>query len=193
MTHAATRFAAAMLLGLLAAGPSQPTPAPSAFDEFVKPYVAMGDFSGAILVVRQGKVLFRHDYGQLDHELNVPHSRRSRFHIASLSKTFTAAAVLLLEKDGKLALMDRLSKYVPNYPDAEKIALFQLLGHSSGVPDYYSLPEYPELRRSPVTLERLISIVKTKPLDFAPGTQSLYSNTGYALLAYVIERVSGLT
>lgn len=193
MTHAATRFAAAILLGLSAVGPSNPSPASSSFDQFVKSYVTMGDFSGAILVAHGGKVIFRHDYGQLDYERKIPHGRRSRFHIASLSKTFTAAAVLLLDQDGKLALTDRLSKYVPNYPDAEKITLTQLLGHSSGVPDYYSLPEYPELKRSPVTLERLISIIKTKPLDFAPGTQSRYSNTGYAFLAYVIERVSGLT
>ena len=156
-------------------------------------YVTVGDFSGAVLVARRGKVIFRHDYGQLDYERKIPHSRLSRFHIASLSKTFTAAAVLLLDKDGKLTLTDRLNKYVPNYPDAEKITLMQLLGHSSGVPDYYSLPEYPELKRSPVTLERLIAIIKTKPLDFPPGTQSRYSNTGYALLASVIERVSGLS
>lgn len=156
------------------------------------PYVAMEDFSGSILVARGDNTLFRHDYGQLDYELNVAHSRHSRFHIASLSKTFTAAAVLLLERDGKLALSDRLSKYVPEYPDAEKMTLTQLLEHSSGLPDYYSFPEYPEIRRSPVTLERLISIVKTKPLDFAPGTQNRYSNTGYAFLAYVIEKASGL-
>ena len=193
MTHAAIPFAAAMLFGFAAARPPNPPPAPSAFDQFVTPYVTMGDFSGAILVARRGKVIFRRDYGKLDYDRNVPHSRRSRFHIASLSKTFTAAAVLLLEKDCKLALTDPMSKYLPDYPVAQKITLTQLLGHSSGLPDYYSLPEYPEFKRSPVTLERLIAIVKTKPLDFAPGTQSRYSNTGYAFLAYVIERVSGLS
>lgn len=188
-----SQLAAFVLLGISAAAVSQPAPARGAFEQWMAPYIAMGDFSGSIFVTRGDRVLFRHDYGQLDYERNVPHGRHSRFHIASLSKTFTAAAVLLLERDGKLALSDRLSKYVPDYPDAEKITLVQLLEHSSGLPDYDSLPEYPEIKRSPVTLERLISIVKTKPLDFAPGTQNRYSNTGYAFLAYVIEKASGLT
>jgi CubicO group peptidase (beta-lactamase class C family) len=191
MIRVGSRFSALVLLAISSVG-AKPTPVRNAFEQFMAPFVAMGDFSGSILVARGDKALFRRDYGQLDYELQAPNGRRSRFHIASLSKTFTAAAVLLLENDGKLALSDRLAKYVANFPDAEKITLTQLLEHSSGLPDYFSWPEYPELKRSPVTLERLISIVKTKPLDFAPGTQNRYSNTGYAFLAYVIERVSGL-
>lgn len=193
MTHSVTRLINVLLLALWGAQASRPVPDGGAFEHFLEPFVAMGDFSGSILVARGEKILFRRDYGQLDCELRVEHSRRSRFHIASLSKTFTAAAVLLLEKDGKLALTDSLGKYMPDYPDAEKITLTHLLEHASGLPDYYSLPEYPELRRSRVTLDRLISIVRTKPLDFAPGTKSQYSNTGYAFLAYVIEKVSGVS
>src|SRR6266852_3708253 len=96
--------AVATAIGISSAATSQPKPARSAFEQWMAPYVAMEDFSGSILVARGDNALFRHDYGQLDYELNVPHSRHSRFHIASLSKTFTAAAVLLLERDGKLAL-----------------------------------------------------------------------------------------
>jgi len=192
VTRARTRFAASLFLGILAAGAHRPAPVQSAFERFMKPYVTAGDFSGAILVARRGKLLYRENYCRLDYESNIPHSRRSRFHIASLSKTFTAAGILLLEQDGKLSLLDRLSKYVSDYADADRITLTQLLEHSSGLPDYYSLPEYPGLKRSPITLEQLISIVKTKPLDFAPGTQNRYSNTGYAFLAYVIEKASGL-
>lgn len=153
----------------------------------------MGDFSGSILVAREGKILFRRDYGYLDYELRAPHHPSSKFHIASVSKTFTAAAVLLLESEGKLTLSDRLSKYIDDYPEADKITLANLLEHSSGVPDYYSLPEYPRMKRSPVTLDHLISIVKTKPLDFVPGTQNRYSNTGYAFLAHVVAKASGIT
>jgi CubicO group peptidase (beta-lactamase class C family) len=161
------------------------------YDEYIRAYVRNGDFSGSVLVARDGRIVFRKSYGMANYELAVPNSDQTRFHIASVSKTFTAAAIVLLEKQGRLKLSDRLSKYIPNFLNGEKITIEQMLTHSSGLPDYYSLPEYPAKKNQPVGLADLIAWVQTKPLDFLPGTETRYSNTGYAFLAYIIEQVSG--
>jgi CubicO group peptidase (beta-lactamase class C family) len=153
--------------------------------------VRNGDFSGSVLVAREGKVVFRKSYGMANYELSVPNSEKTRFHIASVSKTFTAAAIVLLEKQGKLKLSDPLSKWVPDFLNGEKITVEQMLTHRSGLPDYYSLPEYSAKKSQRITLPDLLAWVKTKPLDFLPGSDSRYSNTGYAFLAYIVEQVSG--
>jgi CubicO group peptidase (beta-lactamase class C family) len=149
------------------------------------------DFSGSVLVARDGRILFRKSYGMANYELSVPNNERTRFHIASVSKTFTAAAILVLEKQGKLRLTDPLSKWLPDYLNGEKITVEQMLAHRSGLPDYYSLPEYATKKSQRVMLPDLIAWVKTKPLDFLPGSEFRYSNTGYAFLAYIVEQVSG--
>jgi CubicO group peptidase (beta-lactamase class C family) len=161
------------------------------FDRQVQAYVHNGDFSGSVLVARDGHILFQKSYGMANHEWGIPNSEKTKFHIASVTKTFTAAAILQLERQGKLKLSDPLNKYVPDFLNGERITIEQMLSHTSGLPDYYSLPEYPLRKYQKVTLADLVSWVKTKPLDFLPGSKSSYSNTGYAFLAYIIERVSG--
>jgi CubicO group peptidase (beta-lactamase class C family) len=161
------------------------------FDDYIRAYVRNGDFSGSVLVARDGRVLFRKSYGMASYELLVPNAEKTRFHIGSVSKTFTAAAIVLLEKQGKLKLSDPLSKWLPDYLNGEKITVEQMLTHRSGLPDYYSLPEYAAKKSQPVTLPDLVAWVKTKPLDFLPGSESRYSNTAYAFLAYIVQQVSG--
>ncbi len=161
------------------------------FDRQVQAYVRNGDFSGSILVAKDGRVLFQKSYGMANHEWEIPNSEKTKFHIASVTKTFTAAAILRLEQEGKLKLSDPLSKYVPDFLNGERITIAQMLAHSSGLPDYYSLPEYATKKYQRVTLPELIAWVKTKPLDFLPGSKNSYSNTGYGFLAYIIEQVSG--
>src|SRR3974390_1911726 len=163
----------------------------SKYDDYARAYVRNEDFSGSVLVARDGHVLFRKSYGMANYELSVPNSEKTKFHIASVSKTFTAAAVVVLAQQGKLKLSDPLSKWIPDYLNGEKITIEQMLTHRSGLPDYYSLPEYPVKKGQAVTLPELIAWVKTKPLDFLPGSETRYSNTGYAFLAYIIEQVSG--
>ncbi len=160
-------------------------------DAYLAPYVEAKDFSGAVLLARDGKVLLRKGYGLASQELGVANGPETKFQIASVSKTFTAAAVLLLAKQGLLHLDDPLSKYIPDFPRGGEIKVSHLLGHTSGIPDVYSLPEYEEMRTRRVPIAELIALLKTKPLDFAPGTASGYSNSGYALLAYIVEKVSG--
>jgi len=161
------------------------------FDSYIQAYVRNGDFSGAVLVAHHGHIVFRKSYGMANHEWNIPNSENTKFHIASVTKTFTAAAIVILEQQGKLKYSDSLSKYVPGYLNGDRITIEQMLTHSSGLPDFYSFPEYPAKKYQRVTLPDLIAWVKTKPLDFLPGSKNSYSNTGYAFLAYIIEQVSG--
>jgi CubicO group peptidase (beta-lactamase class C family) len=166
-------------------------PSVNRFDRQVQAYARNRDFSGSVLVAKDGHILFLKSYGMANYEWNIPNSEKTKFHIASVTKTFTAAAILKLEQEGKLKLSDPLSKYVPDFLNGERITIEQMLAHSSGLPDYYSLPEYPAKKYQRVTLPELIAWVKTKPLDFLPGSKSSYSNTGYGFLAYIIEQVSG--
>jgi len=161
------------------------------FDEYVRAYVRNGDFSGSVLVAKDGHVLFQKSYGMANYEWGIPNTEKTKFHIASVTKTFTAAAIVLLEQQGKLKRSDPLSKYVPDYLNGDRITIEQMLSHSSGLPDYYSLPEYPTKKYQRVALPDLVAWVKTKPLDFLPGSKNSYSNTGYGFLAYIIEQVSG--
>src|SRR5689334_18165864 len=161
----------------------------SRFDRQVQAYVRNGDFSGSVLVAKDAHILFQKSYGMANHEWNIPNSENTKFHIASVTKTFTAAAIILLEQQGKLKFSDPLSKYVPGYLNGDRITIEQMLTHSSGLPDFYSLPEYPAKKYQRVALPDLIAWVKTKPLDFLPGSKNSYSNTGYAFLAYIIEQV----
>ena len=161
------------------------------YDRQIQAYVHNGDYNGSVLVARYGHILFQKSYRMANHEWGIPNSEKTKFHVASVTKTFTAAAILQLERAGKLKLDDPLSKYIPDFLNGERITIEQLLTHTSGLPDFYSLPEYPLRKYQRVTLPDLVAWVKTKPLDFFPGSKSSYSNTGYAFLAYIIEQVSG--
>jgi CubicO group peptidase (beta-lactamase class C family) len=161
------------------------------FDSYIQGYIRNGDFSGSVLVARDGHILFRKSYGFANSEWKVPNAENTKFHIASITKTFTAAGIVILEQQGKLKFSDPLSKYIPGYLNGDRITIEEMLLHSSGLPDYYSLPEYTTKKYDRVTLPDLIAWVKNKPLDFLPGSKSSYSNTGYGFLAYIIEQVSG--
>ena len=162
-------------------------------DAYVRPYVDSNNFSGAILVAQGDKILFRRGYGLANYELAVPNTPETRFHIASISKSFTAAAVLMLERRAQLSAGDPLSKFIPDYPNADKITLHDLLTHRSGIPNVNNLPVYTERSRMRLSLPEIIQLFKHEPLDYAPGARFHYSNSNYNLLAFVIEKVSGQT
>jgi CubicO group peptidase (beta-lactamase class C family) len=192
LTRVPTRPVVAICAVILAIGiPASAQTPHNKFDTHVQAYVRNGDFTGSVLVAKGGHVLFRKSYGFANTEWRVPNSENTRFHIASITKTFTAAGIVLLEHQGKLKYSDPLSKYIPGYLNGDKITIEEMLLHSSGLPDYYSLPEYSTKKYDRVTLPDLIAWVKNKPLDFLPGSKSSYSNTGYGFLAYIIEQVSG--
>ena len=165
---------------------------PSSFDRYLMTQVEKGDFMGAVLVERNGRILFKRGYGPADVAWSVPVTPNTKFNIASLTKQFTGMAVVQLAEAGKLRLDDPVSKYYEGAPKAWKdITIYRLLSHTSGLPELKGLDEFTKGIAQPYTPAELISTFRDKPLDFAPGTKWAYSNRGYYLLGYIIEKVSG--
>ena len=149
-------------------------------------------FSGTALVSRGEQVLLQRGYGWADLAQGFTNAPGTRFRIASVTKQFTALAVLQLQERGLLELSDRLPTYLEDCPRAwASITLHELLTHTSGIPEYDGLPGYAGIAGQHVTPEQLIAVFRDAPLDFTPGTAWKYSDSGYALLGYVIERLSG--
>jgi len=111
-------------------------------DKYVEPFVRANMFSGVVLIARSGKPVLMRAYGMANQELRVPNRPETRFHIASVSKPFTAATVLLLQPRGKLKVTDTVARFLPGFPNGERIAIHHLLTHTSGIPNINDLPEY---------------------------------------------------
>ena len=162
------------------------------FDEYAQAAAKAEGFSGAILVARDGKVLVSKGYGMADLENDVPNTPETKFRIASVTKQFTAAAVLLLQERGKLSVQDSVCKHVAPCPEAwQPVTIHHLLSHTAGMPDFTGFPDYARTMRETATVESLITRFRDRPLDFKPGENFRYSNSGYVLLGHVIEKVSG--
>ena len=160
-----------------------------------KAYPADGP-GAAVIVVKGDKVVFRSASGMADLELGVSLSPENVFRLASITKQFTAAAILLLEEQNKLSVTDSINKYLPNFPtQGHTIKIENLLSHTSGIFNYTDIPGYmnSEKIRKDVTTEELIEVFANLPMDFAPGEQFHYSNSAYVLLGAIIENVSGQT
>lgn len=162
------------------------------FDEIVKPYVDRHAFMGSVLIARGGDLIFSRSYGSANLEWNVPNAATTKFRIGSITKQFTAASILLLEERGKLKVEDPVKKYLPDAPAAwDQITIFNLLTHSSGIPNFTSFPTYRSIEPFATSPEKLVALFRDKPLDFPPGEKFIYSNSGYVLLGYLIEKISG--
>jgi CubicO group peptidase (beta-lactamase class C family) len=162
-------------------------------DAYIKPFVEIKGFSGAILIARRGEVLIRKGYGMANYELDAPNTPQTKFHIASISKDFTAAAILLLEERGVISVNDTLDKYIPDYPKGNSITIQHLLVHTSGIPNVNNLPDYDSKSRFPISLNAVIDMFKYTPLEGPPGQRYSYSNSNYNLLALIIEKASGMS
>jgi D-alanyl-D-alanine carboxypeptidase len=146
----------------------------------------------AVIVVRDGRVLLRKAYGFANLELKVPIAPEMVFRIGSITKQFTAVAVMLLVKDGKVALDDELTKYLPEYPTAgRRITIEHLLTHTSGIASYTGMREFGEAARRDRSPAQVVDFFKNEPADFTPGEKWAYNNSGYFLLGLVIEKASG--
>jgi CubicO group peptidase (beta-lactamase class C family) len=156
-------------------------------DDYIAPYVEAKDFSGVILVAQRDKILFEKAYGFADPENKTSNQTTTAFRIASLSKTFTGAAIAMLIEQGKVQADDPINKYLPDFPNGKNILVKHLLLHSSGV-GQLSGPEYARTCFS--TNELVQRIAKVPPL-FEPDSDGQYSNEGYILLAAILEKVSG--
>jgi CubicO group peptidase (beta-lactamase class C family) len=162
-------------------------------EEFLQAHLATGKFMGAVLVARGDEVLHQEGYGKANLELDVPNSPETVFRLGSLTKQFTAAAILQLQDQGRLNVNDTLDKYLPDAPHAGEVTLSQLLSHSSGIPDPPELAEGSggSGLRLAHTANETISQVVGQPLEFTPGSQYHYCNVCYMILGRVIEEVSG--
>ena len=161
-------------------------------DQVIQPYVANRQFMGSVLVARDGQVIYSKGYGSADLEWDVPNTPSTKFRLGSVTKQFTAASILLLEERGKLSVNDPVKKYVPDAPAAwDKITIFNLLTHTSGIPNFTNFPDYRKLEPFAATAEQLVARFRDKPLDFEPGEKWQYSNSGYVLLGHLIEKITG--
>ncbi len=144
----------------------------------------------AVLVAQDGKILFEKGCGLADREHDVPVIPQTTFLICSVTKQFTASAILKLQEEGKLSVNDKLSKYIPDFPRGDVVTLRQLLTHTSGIHNYNDDPGFFD-RATNDTTEAFIEAMKKEPYDFDPGTKWSYVNSGYLVLGHIVEKVSG--
>ena len=161
-------------------------------EEVVQAHVRDKTFMGAVLVARGTDVLLSKGYGSANLEWDIPNTPATKFRLGSITKQFTAASILLLAERGTLTLEDPIKKHLPDAPAAwEAITIFNLLTHTSGIPNFTSLPDYNSLKGQDTPVAKTILAVRDKPLDFVPGARMSYSNSGYLVLGHVIEQVTG--
>jgi CubicO group peptidase (beta-lactamase class C family) len=161
-------------------------------DQILSSYADLKQLIGNVLVAEDGRVLLDKSYGFANMEWQIPNTVESKFRLGSITKQFTAASILLLEQQGKLSTDDLVKKYMLDAPVTwDKITIYQLLTHTAGIPSFTGFPDYHANEVKPYTPEQLVVWFKDKPLDFQPGTEWRYSNSGYVLLGYLIEKISG--
>jgi CubicO group peptidase (beta-lactamase class C family) len=162
-------------------------------EQYMQALTELGWFSGSILIAKEGKVLISKGYGRANLEHDMPNTPQTRFRLASVTKQFTTMAIMILQERGKLDVEDHVSKYLPDCPKAwAGVSIRHLMTNTSGIPDFVNLLSI-EKRRLPSPLTTTIALVKDKPLEFKPGERFSYSNSGYILLGYIIEKVSGVS
>ena len=193
--HPAARALAALalLLSAPAAAHAAPAQAPRlepAVDAYLRPLVDLDLFQGAILIARGDQILLEKGYGFANLELQVRNTPAQVFRIASLTKPFTEVALGRLVEEGRLDFAAPLSRYVPGFPNGDRITIEMLRTHRAGIANLNSIP-YDEEARHPNTLDSLVRVLAAQPLSFEPGSRRGYSNGGYALLGHVIERITG--
>jgi CubicO group peptidase (beta-lactamase class C family) len=155
----------------------------------------LGRFTGAALLARGDVVVHRGAYGQANREYGAPNTPETKFRIGSITKQFTAVAILMLKEEGKLDVSDPISRHLPYSPEAwSDITVHMLLNHTSGIANLTSLPRSQETSaRLPLSLREVVETFRESPLEFRSGMEFRYCNSGYILLGDIIERASGMT
>jgi CubicO group peptidase (beta-lactamase class C family) len=160
-------------------------------DTLITAYAKLHKFNGSVLVAQHGVILVNKGYGYRNANDKSLNDEQTIFQLGSITKQFTSAIVLKLQEEKKLNVSDKLSKYFPQYPKGDSITIEQLLLHISGIYNYTNDGNFMtnEVTKS-ASREKMMALFKDKPLDFSPGTQWSYSNSGYSLLGYIIEEVT---
>lgn len=150
---------------------------------------------GAVLVAKGDQIIYHKAFGLHDLDNKAPLKTDMVFRIGSVTKQFTAVAILQLVQQGKISLQDEITRFIPDYPtQGKKITVEHLLNHTSGIKSYTDMPSWlPSVQEKDFTPKELIDLFKDQPMDFDPGTQYAYCNSGYILLGYIIEKVSGMS
>jgi len=163
------------------------------FDAILRTQLSTESPGGTALVAKNGKVIYRRSFGKANLELDVTMNPDHVFRIGSITKQFTASAILRLAEEDKLSLSDTITRFITDYPmGRHAITVEHLLTHTSGIKDYTSLSRFnAETKGKNFTPKELIDLFKDEPMDFPPGTDYRYSNSGYILLGYIIELISG--
>ena len=165
-------------------------------DKLLNRYNEYGKFNGSVLVTDQGKIVYKKGFGLANMEWDIPNKPNTKHRLGSVTKQFTAMLILQLAADGKLDLHVPITKYLPDYPkeSGDKITIHHLLTHSSGIPNYTAFPGFfAENSRNPYTPDEFVKEFEDKDLEFTPGENFNYSNSGYFLLGVIIEKISGKT
>ncbi len=163
-------------------------------DNLVRETYKPGEPGAAVIVVKDGRIIYRQGRDMANLELGVPIEPHMVFRIGSITKQFTAVATLILTEQGKLAIDDPVTRFLPDYPmQGHLITIEHLLSHTSGIKSYTDIPELWASSRNDFTVQQIIDSFKNRPMDFAPGEGWAYNNSGYVLLGAIIEKSSGLT
>lgn len=169
-------------------------PLAAKLDALFKSQYQADEPGATVIVVKDGKTLLRRAYGAADIDAKVPLTPGTVLRLGSITKQFTAVAILMLADAGKLAINDPITRFFPDYPTQGKvITVEQLLTHTSGIASYTGKPDYGVNMAKDFTVAQMIDGFKNDPLEFEPGTKFAYNNSGYFLLGAIIEKVSGMT
>lgn len=147
--------------------------------------------SASIAIVQGGKLVYTHAYGLARLEPPMPASTEMRYAVGSISKQFTAAAILMLQQEGKLSLDDPVGKYVPGLTRGDEVTIREILSHTSGYEDYWPEDYVMVTMMNPETAQEIVDTWGKKALNFDPGTRWQYSNTNYVIAGLIVEKVSG--
>jgi D-alanyl-D-alanine carboxypeptidase len=147
--------------------------------------------SASVAIVKDAQIAYLHAYGNARLDPATPATPEMRYSIGSISKQFTATAILLLQEQGKLALDDKVSKFLPDLTRANEVTIRQLLSHTSGYQDYWPQDYVMPMMLQPTTAQRILDGWARKPLDFDPGSKWQYSNTNYVIAGLIVEKASG--
>jgi len=145
---------------------------------------------GAFLIAKAGKPIYQKAFGKANIELGTDMNTENIFQLGSITKQFTAIAILMLEEQQLLSTRDPISKYIPDYPNGDKITIHQLLTHTSGIKDFTKMKSISQIAQKDLSPKELVDFFKNEPVDFPPGEKFEYNNSGYAVLGYIIELVA---
>ncbi len=167
-------------------------PSETLVDNYYRSLKGKGAPGIAVLVAKDGGILYRKGFGYADVKNKIPITPETKFRIGSVTKQFTAAAILKLQENNLLSVHDKLSKFIPDFPRGNEVTIHQLLTHTSGIHSYTNHDDFVAHVTQTISPDSLINLIKRDPYDFNPGERSLYNNSGYFILGYLVSKISGV-